>query len=148
MNPVQREILIIDGDEGARTLIGQILAEQGFAVTSVGDGSAALRWIEAKSFGLVITETRLPGPLDGIMMMRLARAQRPGLRCLFTSGFAFPMTSGNAEIDDFIAKPFHRRELVGCVFELLQRVGAVSGLVAADVGYCGALALGRPGHSR
>jgi two-component system response regulator MprA len=138
MNPVQHEILIIDGDEGTRNLIRQILAEQGFAVTSVGDGMAALRCIEEKSFGLVITETRLPGSLDGMMMMRLARAQRPGLRCLFTSGLAFSVTCSNAEIDDFIAKPFHRRELVGCVFELLQRVGAVSGLVAADLEYCDA----------
>ena len=35
MNPLQREILVIDGDEGSRALMGQILAEQGFAVTAV-----------------------------------------------------------------------------------------------------------------
>ena len=35
MNPVQGDILVIDGDERARALIGQILAEQGFAVTAV-----------------------------------------------------------------------------------------------------------------
>ena len=75
MNPLQREILVIDGDERARALMGQILAEQGFAVTAVGDGSAALRRIEAKPFALVIAEIRLPGPLDGITTIRQARAR-------------------------------------------------------------------------
>jgi hypothetical protein len=36
MRPLQREILVIDGDERARALMGQILAEQGFAVMAVG----------------------------------------------------------------------------------------------------------------
>ena len=64
MNPLQREILVIDGDEGSRDLMGQILAEQGFAVTAVGDGSTALRRIEAKPFALVVAEIRLPGALE------------------------------------------------------------------------------------
>ena len=75
MNPVQREILLIDGDERARTLIEQTLAEQGFTVTAVGDGSTALRRIEAKPFALVVAEIRLPGPLDGMTTIRQARAR-------------------------------------------------------------------------
>ena len=136
MNPLQREILVIDGDERARALTGQTLAEQGFAVTAVGDGSAALRRIEAKPFALVIAEIRLPGPLDGITTIRQARARQPGLKCLFTSGFAPAPLWNNVELEDFIAKPFHRRDLVGCVFELLQREAAVGGVVAADLEYC------------
>jgi hypothetical protein len=38
----------LEGDEGARALMGQILAEQGFVVTAVGDESTALRRIETK----------------------------------------------------------------------------------------------------
>ena len=39
----------LEGDEGARALMGQILAEQGFVgVTTVGDESTALRRIETK----------------------------------------------------------------------------------------------------
>lgn len=133
MNPVQREILVIDGDERTRTLIEQTLAEQGFTVTTVGDGDAALRRIEAKHFALVVAEIRLPGSLDGMTTVQYARAQQPGLKCLFTSGFASAAPWTNVELDDFIAKPFRRRELVGCVFELLQRDAATG---AADLEYC------------
>jgi DNA-binding response OmpR family regulator len=136
MNPVQREILVIDGDERTRTLIEQTLAEQGFTVTTVGDGDAALRRIEAKPFALVVAEIRLPGSLDGMTTVQYARAQQPGLKCLFTSGFAPAHHWNNVELDDFIAKPFRRRELVGCVFELLQRDGAAGGAVTPDLEYC------------
>ena len=74
MNPVQREILVIDGDQRARTLIEQTLAEQGFAVTAVGDGVSALRRIEGKPFALVVAEMRLPGSLDGIGDLAAHRA--------------------------------------------------------------------------
>ena len=136
MNPAQREILVIDGDERARALMGQILAEQGFAVTAVGDGSTALRRIEAKPFALVVAEIRLPVPIDGMTTIRQARARRPGLKCLFTWGFAPAALWNNVELEDFIAKPFHRRDLVGCVFELLQREAGVRVVVTAALEYC------------
>jgi DNA-binding NtrC family response regulator len=137
MNPEQREILVIDGDERARTLIEQTLAEQGFAVTAVGDWDSALRRIEAKPFALVVSEIRLPGSLDGMTTLRHARAQQPELRCLFTSRLAPAPSWNNVELDDFIAKPFRRREFVGCVFELLQRDAVAGGIVlAADLEYC------------
>ena len=105
-------------------------------MTAVGDGSAALRRIEAKPFALVVAEIRLPGPLDGMTTIRKARARQPGFKCLFTLWFAPAPLWNNVELEDFIAKPFHRRDLVGCVFELLQRDAAVGGVVAADPEYC------------
>jgi DNA-binding response OmpR family regulator len=136
MNPVQREILVIDGDETARTLIEQTLAEQGFTVTAVGDGDSALRRIKTKPFALVVAEIRLPGSLDGMTTLQYARAQQPKLKCLFTSGFTPARSWNNVDLDDFIAKPFRRRELVGCVFELMQRDAAAGGAVTTDHGYC------------
>jgi len=137
MNAEQREILVVDGDERARALIEQTLAEQGFAVTAVGDGESALQRIEAKPFALVVSEIRLPGSLDGITTLRHARAQQPELKCLFTSRLAPAPSWNNVELDDFIAKPFRRREFVGCVFELLQRDTVMGGIVAApDLEYC------------
>jgi hypothetical protein len=40
------------------------------------------------------------------------------------------------DLDDFIAKPFRRRELVGCVFELMQRDAVAGGAVNTDIEYC------------
>jgi two-component system, OmpR family, response regulator RegX3 len=121
MNPVERQILVLDADTAERASIQQILAREGFDVTVVADGPSALRQIDAKPFALVVAEIRLPGPLDGMTTMRLAKAKRPGLKCLFTSAVVPARLWGDDELDDFIAKPLDRRELLGCVFELLER---------------------------
>ncbi len=136
MYPVEQEILVIDGDEVARAAIEQTLLEEGFAVTAVADGHAALRQIETKPFGLMVAETHLPGTLDGFTTLRQARALQPSLKCLFTSRFAPPPPWRSAQLDEFIAKPFHRRELLGCVFELLERDRAPSGIAVEHLAYC------------
>jgi DNA-binding response OmpR family regulator len=138
MNPVVREVLVVDGDGHERTWIGRVLLKEGFAVTTAVDGSSALRQIEAKPFALVVAEMRLPGPLDGVTTMRLARAKRPHLKCLFTSAFVPTRSWGDDELDDFIAKPLDRRELLGCVFELLERGAVAEGVTAPDLEYSSA----------
>ena len=121
MYPAEQKILVVDGDETARALIEQTLAQQGFAVTIATDGHAALHQIETKPFALVIAELRLPGTLDGLATVERARALQPRLKCLYTSQIApLPPWSNDAR-DEFIAKPFHPRELLGCVFELIER---------------------------
>jgi DNA-binding response OmpR family regulator len=130
MNPVAREILVVDGDANERASVEQVLLREGFDVTAAADGPSALRQIEAKPFALVVAEIRLPGLLDGVTTMRLARAKRPRLKCLFTSALVPTRLWGDDEFDDFIAKPLDRRELLGCVFELLERGSPAEGVAA------------------
>lgn len=40
-------VLVVDDDPGIRGLLVEILSEEGFGVTSVGDGEQALRWLRA-----------------------------------------------------------------------------------------------------
>jgi two-component system response regulator AtoC len=135
MYPVEQEILVVDGDETARALIAQTLVDQGFAVAAVADGNAALRQIETKPFAVVIAEIRLPGTLDGLTTVHRARALQPRLKCLFTSRFAPSPRCCSDELDEFIAKPFHPRELLGCVFELIERDAAPQNAAAEHLGY-------------
>ena len=135
MYPVEKEILVVDGDETARALIEHTLADQGFAVTMAADGRTALHQIETRTFALVIAEILLPGTIDGFKMLHQARALHPRLKCLFTSRSA-PPPWRNDELDEFIAKPFHPRELLGCVFELIERDAAPKSAAAEHLGYC------------
>jgi CheY-like chemotaxis protein len=134
-DPFAREVLVVDGDAIERALIEQVLLREGFEVTAVADGPSALRQIELRPFALVVTEIQLPGPLDGATTMRLARAKRPRLKFLFTSAFGPPGLWAGGELDDFIAKPLHRRELLGCVFELLERGALPEGIAVQDLEY-------------
>lgn len=121
MYPAEQRILVVENDGAARDLIARILREEGFAVTAVTEGLAALRAIQRQDFRLIVAALDLPGTLDGLATVRQARARQPGLRALFTADLMPRKRWDNPDLDDFIALPFHRRELLGCVFELMQR---------------------------
>jgi DNA-binding response OmpR family regulator len=121
MYPDGQNVLIVDHDLGRRQSIERILAEEGFVVTAVAEGFAALRAAGKRRFALIIAAVDLPGTLDGVTTVRRLRARQPRLKALFTGEFARGPRWSSRDYDEFIAAPFHRRELLGCVFELLQR---------------------------
>jgi len=116
-----RQILIVDDDLARRRRIAQLLAAEDFSVTAVAEGLAALRAIAQRRFALIIAALDLPGSLDGLTTVRQARARQPWLRALFTGDYGLRPSWDNPDTDDFIAAPFERWELLGGVFELLQR---------------------------
>jgi two-component system phosphate regulon response regulator OmpR len=121
MYPDGQSVLIVDHDLSRRQSIERILGEEGFVVTAVSEGFAALRAAGKRRFALIIAAVDLPGTLDGITTVRRLRARQPRLKALFTGEFARGPRWSSRDCDEFIAAPFHRRELLGCVFELLQR---------------------------
>jgi hypothetical protein len=121
---------------GANPLGASLSAKYAFTEASISAREArgrSLRQIEAKPFALVVAEIQLAGALDGVTTMRLARAKRPRLKCLFTSAFVPARLWGDDELDDFIAKPLDRRELLGCVFELLERAAPLAAAIPWNV---------------
>ena len=121
MYPQGQEILIVIDDRVRRERVVHILADEGFAVSAVSEGLAALRAVGAQSYALVIAATELPGSLDGATTVRQARARQPWLKALFIDDSRVRRDRGSRDADDFITVPFERRELIGCTFELLQR---------------------------
>lgn len=121
MYPVGKNILVVDNEPERRGLIAQVLADEGFAVTAVGEGLAGLRALAEQRFSLAVAAIRLPGTFDGLSFIRQARARQPWLRGLLTGGYEARLPPHNPDRDNFIAAPFYRHELLGCVFELLER---------------------------
>jgi len=121
MYPEGKQILVIDDDTGRRQLIERILIEEGFGVTAVAQGFSAIRAGASGRYALAIAAVSLPGTLDGPATMRQLRDRQPWLKVLFTGDAATWPRRPDRTCDDFIPSPFHRRDLLGCVFELLQR---------------------------
>lgn len=76
LSPADRpRILVVDDDQDTRQLIAFALGAQGYAITEVADGEAALAALREGTFDLVITDYDMPG-LTGAEM--LERATRTG----------------------------------------------------------------------
>jgi DNA-binding response OmpR family regulator len=121
MYPDTHAILVVDHDDSRGQAIAGILRDEGFPVTIVAEGFAGLRAIGEDRFSLVIAAMHLPGTLDGVATMRRARVKRPGVRFLLVAEYPDVPVWPTHDADDVIAAPFHRWELLGCVFELLGR---------------------------
>ena len=121
MYPDGQEILVVIDDRQGRERVARILADEGFAVTAAAEGLAALRAVGAQHFALVVAAAQLPGSLDGATTVRQARTRQPWLKALYIDDSTNRHDRGNPEVDDFIAVPIERHELIGCTFELLQR---------------------------
>ena len=123
MYPDEKDILVIDHDGQRRQLIERVLREEGFAVTAVAEGFSALRAAAGRRFALTVAALELPGTLDAFATLRHLRGRQPRLKALFTGHAAGRPSLSDRDCQDFIPSPFHRRDLLGCVFELLQRDG-------------------------
>jgi len=121
MYPEGERIVVIDDDEQRRQLIERILIEEGFAVAAVSQGFSAIRAAASGRFALAIAAVSLPGTLDGSATVRQLRGRQPWLKVLFIGDVTQWPQRPDRICDEFIPSPFHRRDLLGSVFELLQR---------------------------
>src|SRR6185437_14731053 len=95
MYPEENEILVVDSSEPRRVAIVHYLRDEGFRVTAVAEGLAAVRAVCRRDFALMIAALDLPGALDGAATLRQARARRNGLRALFVADYGrLPRRSG------------------------------------------------------
>ena len=121
MYPDGQEILVVVDNRERRERVVQILADEGFPVTAATEGLTALRAVGAQRYALIVAAMRLPGSVDGPTTVRQARARQPWLKALYIDDRAGRPAHRNPDSDDIIAAPFERHELIGCIFELLQR---------------------------
>lgn len=120
---VSKHILVVDDEARIREVLHYALKKEGFGVTTVADGPAALAAVDAGGVDLVVLDVMLP-ELDGLEVCRRIR-QKHRVPILFLSarGEEIDRIVG-LEIggDDYLSKPFSPRELVARVRAVFRRV--------------------------
>jgi len=119
------KILVCEDDADVRAYSVEVLRELGYEVLEAGDGAAALALIESgAAIDLLFTDVVLPGGVTGEVVAERARALRPDLPVLFTTGYARKAISSAGRLDpdvNLIAKPFTYADLAARVRALLDR---------------------------
>jgi CheY-like chemotaxis protein len=82
-----RTILFVEDDTTVRDVVIRILSEKGFGVLTASDAYDALKILAARPVDLLFADIILPG-MDGVQLARQARLLRPGIKVLFTTGYA------------------------------------------------------------
>jgi two-component system, NtrC family, response regulator AtoC len=74
-------ILVVDDEEGIRAFVGEVLEDQGHAVTRAADGVEAAELLAKRAFHLMITDLKMPR-MDGMTLLRKARAGQPEMEVI------------------------------------------------------------------
>jgi DNA-binding response OmpR family regulator len=135
-------ILIVDDDAKIRQMLTRYLIDEGFQVSSVPNGMTMRECLARTRIDLVLLDLVLPGE-DGLQLAREIRSQ-PG-----SSAIGIIMLTGRSDMvdkvvgleigaDDYIAKPFHLREVLARIKSVLRRLqptapaAPLPGSLAAD----------------
>lgn len=136
-NITKKKIVVVDDFEESCQLVCEILSEN-FDCTYTSDSTKALSLIKDFKPDLVILDHKMPG-FSGIDLCRMIRSgsSTKYLPVLFISGEATVEEKLNAfelGADDFLAKPYHNKELVLRVkARLVDRKSAISDLNAGNL---------------
>lgn len=139
------DVLVVDDESISRRMIEHVLREDGYRVSIASDGREALALLKEHTHQLVVSDWRMP-LLDGLELCRAIRAAelRRYVYFIMVTSRACPSDaiSGFATgVDDFIAKPFHPREL-------LMRVNAGRRIVQLESSQMTIFALAKLAESR
>ena len=116
-------ILLAEDDTTMRTFLAKALERAGHEVFAVGDGLEALAAAKAVQFDLLVADVVMPS-LDGFQLAARARVPHPELQVMFITGFAaVTLRVQDQELrgSKVLSKPFHLRELVDQVNEVLKQ---------------------------
>jgi PAS domain S-box-containing protein len=118
-------ILLCEDDEGVRQFSAEGLVELGYRVLEASDAASALELLRNSiPVDLLFTDVVLPGGMTGADLAREARLLQPGLRVLFTTGYARSALDDAAfgETATVLSKPFSIAELALRVAKVLDGV--------------------------
>jgi PAS domain S-box-containing protein len=106
-------VLAVEDNDGLRRLVVRRLADLGYTPIEARDATEALRILGgAQPIDLLFTDIVLPGGTDGRQLAAEARRLRPGLKVLFTTGFASMPVGGDGEFSlTLLTKPYQKQTL-------------------------------------
>jgi DNA-binding response OmpR family regulator len=128
-------ILVVDDEPAMVGMVGALLGEDGHQIVTAYDGETALRRHTDEHPDLVILDRKLPR-MSGDEVCRAIRAaaSTPILMLTGEKGSEERARLLDLGADDYLEKPFSKRELSARVRALLRRAPAPSRANAANVG--------------
>jgi len=115
-------VLIVDDDREIRGLLAQYLEKHDFRTTAVADGKEMRRVLDRTHIDLLVLDLMLPGE-DGLTLCRelRSRSQLPIIMLTARGEDVDRIVGLELGADDYVAKPFNPRELLGRIKAVLRR---------------------------
>ncbi|WP_285907196.1 sensor histidine kinase [Pseudodesulfovibrio pelocollis] len=110
---MQKTVLLVDDEEGIRTVLGLAIADSGYEVVTAATGAQALEVLAAREIPLIVTDIRMPG-MDGLELLKRVKRDWPDSEVIMITGhgdMGVAIESLRLGAGDFITKPLHENAL-------------------------------------
>jgi two-component system cell cycle sensor histidine kinase/response regulator CckA len=119
----QGTILLVEDEEGLRSLNARGLRSRGYSVIEASNGVEAMEVMEENDgdVDLVVSDVVMP-EMDGPTLLKAMRERNPGVKIIFVSGYAedaFEKSLPENQQFAFLPKPFTLSQLVAAVKETM-----------------------------
>ena len=112
-------VLFVEDESTVRGVVVQMLIAKGFRVFAAADAYDAIRILAAHHIDLLFTDIVMPG-MDGVQLAKQAKTMQPGIKLLFTTGYAQRAAEREAmRHGRLVFKPVRQAELLREVEALL-----------------------------
>lgn len=117
------KILIVDDEEGIRSIIKEYCEEEGYEVEEAETGKKALEKLKIKDYDMLILDIMMP-EMDGYSMLKECPiSRRVPTIVLSARGEEYDKLSGfDLGIDDYVTKPFSPKELMARIKAISNRL--------------------------
>lgn len=134
-SPLALRILFLEDDPTLSDIIEEFLSDEGYDVTCVYDGDAALDAGYEKPFDLFLFDVKVPyqNGFDVLRILREANKLAPAIFMTSLGSIEDLSTAYDAGCDDYLKKPFELKELELRIKALIKRSGALSSQEAIPV---------------
>jgi PAS domain S-box-containing protein len=116
-------ILVVEDEDAVRKLVVRHLRSLDYRVIEAAEGATAAELLRGdEKIDLLFTDVVLPGGMTGRQLAEEARALRPDLRVLFTSGYTHNSIVHQGKLDfgvHLLSKPYRREDLGRKIREVL-----------------------------
>ena len=128
MTTPEAHILVVDDDARLRALLSRYLAEQGFRVTTAGNGAEARDKLRFMQPDALVLDVMMPGE-TGLDLTASLRKDRVDLPVLLLTARGAPedrIAGFESGADDYLGKPFEPYELVLRLRAMLRRTAPIA----------------------
>ena len=116
-------ILVVDDDDGIRSLVKKYLNENGFLVSTANSAEEASEKIKIVKFDLIILDIMMPGKNGLEFIEENKKKLETPIILLTAKGEANERIEGlETGADDYLPKPFEPKELILRIQNILQKI--------------------------
>ncbi len=116
----QPAVLVVEDEILIRSAVAELLRNAGYRVIEAADaGEAVAIFASGTQIDLVFSDINMPGPMDGIGLVRWIADHHPSIQVILTSAISHARSAREIGVD-FLRKPYRLTEAARRIGSLLN----------------------------